>query len=91
VVLPEADLKIYLDATVEERARRRWVEMEERGKVADYQAVLGSMRRRDRIDSNREISPLRPARDAVKIDTTEMDVETVVDATERLVEAQGCP
>lgn len=91
VVLPEADLKIYLDASVEERARRRWLEMEERGKRADYQDVLHSMRRRDRIDSHREVSPLRPAEDAVRIDTTRMDVEAVVDETERLVETQDCP
>lgn len=91
VVLPEADLKIYLDASVEERARRRWLEMEARGQSADYQAVLDSMRRRDRIDSNREISPLRAAQDAVRIDTTELDIKEVVDATERLVREQGCP
>ena len=91
VVLPEADLKIYLDASVEERARRRWLEMEERGKHADYRDVLRSMRRRDRIDSHREVSPLRPAEDAVRIDTTRMDVEAVVDETERLVEGQDCP
>lgn len=91
VVLPEADLKIYLDATVEERARRRWWEMRERGKNADYETVLHAMRRRDRIDSNRDISPLRPAEDAVQIDTTRMDVEAVVDETERLVKQQDCP
>lgn len=91
VVLPEADLKIYLDASVEERARRRWMEMEERGQTADYQAVLDSMRRRDRIDSNRDISPLRAAQDAVRIDTTALGIEEVVDAAERLVQEQGCP
>jgi cytidylate kinase len=91
VVLPEADLKIYLDATVEERARRRWREIEERGPHADYRAVLDSMRRRDRIDSNRDVSPLRAAADAVKIDTTDLVVEEVVDAAERLVREQGCP
>lgn len=91
VVLPEADLKIYLDATVEERARRRWLEMEERGKSADYSAVLESMRRRDRIDSNREVSPLRAAGDAVRIDTTDLDVAAVVDTTEALVEKRDCP
>ena len=91
VVLPAADLKIYLDASVEERARRRWLEMQARGQSADYQAVLDSMRRRDRIDSNREISPLRAAQDAVTVDTTELDIREVVDATERLVQEQGCP
>jgi cytidylate kinase len=91
VVLPEADLKIYLDATVRERARRRWLEMEDREQRADYQAVLDSMRRRDRIDSNREVSPLRAAEDAVRIDTTGLDVEAVVSRAERLVREQGCP
>lgn len=90
VVLPDADLKIYLDATVEERARRRWLEMKERGKEADYQDVLSSMRRRDRIDSTREVSPLRAALDAVKIDTTHLDVEEVVDRAEGLVRGRDC-
>ncbi len=91
VVLPEADLKIYLDATVKERARRRWLEMRERGSPPDLQTVLSSMRRRDRIDSTREISPLRPAEDAVRIDTTDLTVEEVVDRTERLVRKRDCP
>jgi cytidylate kinase len=91
VVLPDADLKIYLDATVEERARRRWREREERGKDVDYQAVLESMRRRDQIDSSRDASPLRPARDSVLIDTTDLTVDQVVAEAERLVEEQGCP
>lgn len=92
VVLPEADLKIYLDATVEERARRRWQEMRNRGTVdADCRQVLESMRRRDRIDSGRDVSPLRPAQDAVIIDTTTLTVAEVLERTERLVEEQGCP
>jgi cytidylate kinase len=91
VVLPEADLKIYLDATVRERARRRWLENEERGRVANYEAVLESMRRRDRIDSNREVSPLRAAEDAVRIDTTDLDECEVVERAEELVREQDCP
>ena len=91
VVLPEAELKIYLDASVEERAQRRWREMEERGEDADYRAVLDAMRRRDRIDSNRKVSPLRPALDAIRIDTTDLGIEEVVSEAERLVLAQGCP
>jgi cytidylate kinase len=91
VVLPEADLKIYLDASVEERARRRWREMRERGKDADREAVLDAMRRRDRIDSSREISPLRAAVDAVRIDTTDLSVTGVVDEAERLVRERDCP
>jgi len=91
VVLPQADLKIYLDASVEERARRRWLERGDRGKKNDCERVLDAMRRRDWIDSNREISPLRAAEDAVRIDTTDMDVDAVVDEAERLVEERDCP
>ncbi len=90
VVLPRADLKLYLDASVEERARRRWAEMKKRGKDADYQAVLRSMRRRDRIDSTRDISPLRPAADAVRIDTTDLEVTEVVNKAEQLVRELDC-
>lgn len=87
VVLPNADLKVYLDASVEERARRRWQEMRDRGEDdADYQAVLRSMRGRDRIDRSRAVSPLRPAKDAVIIDTTDLSVDEVVEAAQRLVE-----
>jgi len=89
VVLPDADLKLYLDASVEERARRRWREVRARGEETDYDAVLGSMRRRDDIDSNREDSPLRVAADAIVLDTTDMSVEAVLAETERLVEGGG--
>lgn len=90
VVLPDANLKIYLDATVEERARRRWQEMRERGEdQAEYRAVLESMRQRDRIDKNRDVSPLRPAEDAVVIDTTDLSVDEVVEEAQRLVQEQG--
>lgn len=89
VVLPDADLKLYLDASVEERARRRWREMRARGKGADYGAVLSSMRRRDQIDSNREISPLRVAEDAFVLDTDGVDIEDVLARAVRLVEDRG--
>lgn len=69
VVLPDADLKIYLDASVEERARRRHSEFERLGRDASHDAVLEDLRRRDRIDSERAVSPLRPATDARIIDT----------------------
>jgi len=87
VVLPEADLKIYLDATVEERARRRHREILERGEEADYKEVLASMRRRDKIDSQREAAPLRPADDAVIIDTTELSIAEVLAEVEELVKS----
>ena len=91
VVLPDADLKIYLDASVEERARRRWEEERARGENSDYDAVLASMRRRDQIDSSREASPLRAAGDAVVLDTTALDIEGVMVEVMRLIEEQKCP
>ena len=86
VVIPDADLKIYLDATVEERARRRWQEMLSRGEEADLENVLEMMRRRDRIDSGRDISPLTIVPDAIVVDTTNMQIDEVVRELERLVE-----
>ncbi len=86
VVLPDADLKLYLDASVEERARRRWREVRARGEEADYEGVLVSMRRRDKIDSNREVAPLCVAEDAVVVDTTDLSIEEVLAEVERLVE-----
>ena len=86
VVLPDADLKLYLDASVEERARRRWLEVRARGEEADYEGVLVSMRRRDKIDSNREVAPLCVAEDAVVVDTTDLSIEEVLAEVERLVE-----
>lgn len=64
VVLPDADVKIYLDASVEERARRRFEELQERGERVVYQEILEAMRRRDQIDSTRLVAPLRPAEEA---------------------------
>ena len=78
VVLPEADLKVYLDASVEERAKRRYQESLSREKQVSYEEVLQSMRERDRIDSTRDHAPLRAAEDAVVVDTTDMTIEEVV-------------
>lgn len=89
VVLPEADLKIYLDASLEERARRRCREMVARGEKADYEEVLAAMRRRDENDSQREMAPLRPAEDAVIIDTTGLSVEQVMQRVETLICSPG--
>ncbi len=86
VVLPDADLKIYLDATVQERAWRRYQEVMERKEPVDYDAVLASMRRRDKIDSRRALAPLQVADDAVVLDTTGMDVQQVVKKIVNLVE-----
>jgi cytidylate kinase len=77
VVLPEADLKIYLDASAEERARRRYDELIARGEKADYDEILRKVIERDHIDSTRAVAPLRPADDAVIIDSDKMDIEQV--------------
>lgn len=78
VVLPEASLKIYLDATVEARARRRYLENRQHGHKARYADILRAMRRRDQIDSQRQAAPLRPAPDAVIIDTTDLQIAQVM-------------
>jgi cytidylate kinase len=77
VVLPEADLKIYLDASAEERAKRRYDEIIARGEKADYAEILKKVIERDRIDSTRAVAPLRPAGDAVIIDSDKMDAAQV--------------
>ncbi|MBL8098416.1 MAG: (d)CMP kinase [Anaerolineales bacterium] len=77
VVLPEADLKIYLDASAEERAKRRYDEVIARGEKADYDEILKKMIERDHIDSTRAVAPLRPADDAVIINTDEPSAEQV--------------
>ena len=77
VVLPEADLKIYLDASAEERAVRRYKEIIQRGGQADYEQILEGVRKRDEIDSTRAFSPLRAADDAVIIDSDKLDADEV--------------
>lgn len=77
VVLPEADLKIYLDASAEERAKRRYDEITARGDKADYDEILKKMIERDHFDSTRAVAPLRPADDAVIINTDEPSAEQV--------------
>jgi cytidylate kinase len=79
VVLPEADLKIYLDASAEERAKRRFKEMSARGANVNYEVILAKVIERDRIDSTRDVAPLRAADDAVVIDSDKMSVDEVFD------------
>jgi cytidylate kinase len=86
VVIPDADLKIYLDASPEVRARRRYLEILERGERADYESILQDMRRRDRIDSQRQVAPLRAAEDAVRVDTDNLSISEVLRLVEELVE-----
>lgn len=78
VVLPRAGLKIFLTASPEERARRRYVELTSKGERADYKVILSELVRRDEIDSQRAVSPLQPAVDAKIIDTEGLTPEQVV-------------
>ncbi len=86
VVLPDADLKLFLDASPEERARRRHREMEQRGVASSFDEVLRWILHRDAVDSGRDVAPLRPADDAVVIDTTDMSVEEVFEKALALAE-----
>ncbi len=87
VVLPEADLKIYLDASSEERANRRHKEIIGRGGRANYADVLGKVRDRDRIDSTRAVAPLKPAADAVILDSDALDADEVFEKAYDLCKA----
>jgi cytidylate kinase len=78
VVLPNAPLKLYFDASLEERARRRHADFVRVGHESSEEAVLEDLRRRDRIDSGRELSPMKPADDAVVIDTDGMTMDQVL-------------
>ena len=70
VVLPQADVKIFLTASVEDRARRRWEELRERGTPKEFDELLEEIRQRDHNDASRAAAPLRPAEDAIRLDTT---------------------
>jgi cytidylate kinase len=85
VVLPEADLKIYLDASADERARRRYEELRQRREPADYDSILQIIRQRDQIDSTREVAPLRPAEDAHILCSDGLDAEQVLELAKTLV------
>lgn len=85
VVFPNAELKIYLDATPEERARRRFAQKKALGEPADYDEILAGIVQRDFEDSTREIAPLKPAPDAVHILSDGMTVEEVVEKIRELV------
>ena len=85
VVLPEADLKIYLDASVCERARRRYLQRVERGEEVKLDKILKKLEKRDKKDSTREIAPLRAASDAVVINTDDLTIPEVVEKIEEIV------
>lgn len=79
VVFPNADLKFFMDATAEARAQRRCQELQNKGKPTCFETVLSEMRERDKQDSSRAIAPLKPAEDAILIDTTNLSIEQQVE------------
>lgn len=85
VVLPDADLKIYLDATAEERARRRYDEIIAQGGKTDYEGILKRVMERDRIDSTRDVAPLKAAKDAVVLDSDKLTADEVFELILALV------
>ena len=86
VILPEADLKIYLDASLAERARRRYEEQKARGVPADLNEVLAIVRERDRIDSTRDMAPLSAAPDAVRLNSDQLTAEQTFQEALKLCE-----
>jgi cytidylate kinase len=85
VVLPEADLKIYLDATAEERARRRYDEIIARGGKPEFESILKRVIERDRIDSTRDVAPLKAAEDAIVLDSDQLNADEVFERVLALV------
>ncbi|MGM9630764.1 (d)CMP kinase [Butyricicoccus sp.] len=93
VILPDAEVKIFLTASPEARARRRWLELQQKGENVTLDEVLADMIQRDRDDTTRAEAPLRQAEDAVLVDTSELTLEQSMDAVEavirRVLEGQG--
>lgn len=85
VVLPKATVKIFLTASAEVRAKRRYSELLEKGQKANYDAVLKEIQQRDYQDTHREIAPLKMARDSVKVDTSDMNIDEVVQTIKNIV------
>jgi cytidylate kinase len=89
VVFPEAPLKIYLTASIEERAQRRYKELLDKGENVSLRALEEQVRSRDERDMNRDVSPLLPAEDAIELDTSELSIQEVMDTVLNLVYLKG--
>lgn len=89
-VFPNADVKVFLTASIEERAYRRWLEMKEKGDAVDIEKIKAAIALRDKKDSERKISPLRQAEDAIRIDTTGLTIDEVAIAILKICEERKC-
>ena len=78
VVFPEADVKIFLDASAEERAQRRYKQLQDKGFDVNFERLLTEIRERDDRDRNRAVAPLKPAEDALVVDSTSMTIDEVL-------------
>ena len=85
-VLPNADVKIFQVASVEKRAERRYKENQEKGIPCTYEDVVADVEKRDRIDSSRAFAPLKPADDAIHLDTSDLTIDEVVDAVNKIID-----
>ncbi|MGN0658931.1 MAG: (d)CMP kinase [Emergencia sp.] len=79
VVFPDAEYKFYITASAEERAKRRFLELQEKGSQITFEQVLADINQRDYNDTHREVDPLRKAEDSIEVDTTRMSIEEVTD------------
>lgn len=87
VIAPDAQAKLFVTASAEARARRRWLERQGVGEASDYETILADIRRRDERDSHRTAAPLTAAADAVLLDTTDLSIDAAFHAARRIVEA----
>ncbi len=88
VICPDAEVKLFVTASDEERARRRQRELADRGERADFATVLADLKRRDARDARRATAPLKPAADAILLDTTEMDIDAVFATARRIIDSR---
>ena len=88
VVLPDAQIKIFLTASAQARAMRRTLQLEQKGEPADYEKILEDIIKRDHNDSTREIAPLKPAEDSIIVDTTDLDLEQSVNKIKELIKGR---
>ncbi len=86
VVLPKATVKIFMTASAEIRAKRRTDELIAKGKKAKYEQVLKEIQQRDYQDTHREVAPLKMCRDSIKLDTSDLDIDGVIDAMKEIIE-----
>lgn len=84
-VLPDAKVKIFMIASVEKRAKRRYLENQETGREGTYEDILGNLKKRDYIDSHRDFSPLKPAEDSIILDTSDLSIEEVVVECKKII------